>query len=113
MSEICPHCLDKDLSGFNETNKGRHLKKCKTLHPYPKVKPKPQKQTRISFLPVPVAPTPAPLVDDFVIETEVVEVDVDEDPLVAAEETESVDVDIQNDPPDDPLDDSAKEHAEA
>ena len=39
MSDVCPHCGDKDLSGLNETNKERHVTTCRRKHPYPKMKP--------------------------------------------------------------------------
>ena len=91
MSELCPHCLDKALSGFNDTNKTRHLVKCKKQHPYPKVKPKARKQTKISFLPAPPAEPQAPLVDDFCVDKDVdvdagVEKDL-EDVVNTAEDT--------------------------
>ena len=81
MSEECPLCGDKDLSGMNDTNKDQHLMKSKMQHPYPKIKPsKRKKQSKISFLPAPQAPV-ASVVEDFVVKTgEVVEV-VNEEPV--------------------------------
>ena len=81
MSEVCPLCGDKDLSGMNDTNKDQHLMKSKMQHPYPKIKPsKRKKQSKISFLPAPQAPV-ASVVQDFVVEREEVVEVLDEDPV--------------------------------
>ena len=48
-SDLCPYCRKRALSGLNETNKERHLEKCKTSNPYPRKKP--LKQSKLGFLP--------------------------------------------------------------
>ena len=68
QAELCPHCKRSDLSGWNATNRERHVTKCKKENPYPRMNPaKHTKQTKINFMPAIPVQTAQPE-EDFVIE---------------------------------------------
>ena len=106
MPDICPYCLEKDLTDQPTTNKERHYVKCRRKNPY--AKKKPPKQITLSFKPVShqraeataeVEPTPETEASeqdfriDAVVTDEDIEVDVIHEQDMEAEEIEDDDND--------------------